>query len=282
MKALVLYTGFSGRKDFSPKIPLVKKALAGSFSDLDFISCEKPGNLASVSKEKASQYDVFIVVGGDGTFNTVVNALSTLEKIPVLGYINFGTLGDIGKNFGVTRSLRKALAIIKAGHVESFDVGKIGDSYFAYVAAFGCYSDIAYRVSRGLKKRWGKATYYGLAAKEAFRPAQYAVRYVANGKSVTRLVPFLMVMNGNSIGGFHVNRIGSTHDGLLELFIPKQAPFNGLVQTLLSPWSEVVQVSSVDIHPLDPLPWCLDGEKGPSGHVQISVLPGRLKVFSKK
>ena len=282
MKALVLYNGFCGRKDFSSKIPLVKKTLAGCFSTLDFIACDKAGDLVSVSKEQAPHFDVFIVVGGDGTFNTIVNVLSPMEKTPVLGYINFGTLGDIGKNFGVTRSLRKALAIIKAGHIQSFDVGQIEDSYFAYVAAFGCYSDIAYRASRGLKKRWGKATYYGLAAREAFRPAQYAIRYVANGKTVTRLVPFIMVMNGSDIGGFRVNKIGSTRDGLMELFLPKRSPFNGLLQTLFKPRSEVIQVTSVDIHPLDSLPWCLDGEKGPSGHVQISVLPGRLKVYSSK
>lgn len=282
MNALVLYTGFSGRKDFSPKIPLVKKVLSERFSVLDFFCCDKPGDLAAVSRAEASHYDVFIVVGGDGTFNTVVNVLAPLEKAPILGYINYGTLGDVGKNFGVTRSLHKALAIIKTGVVKGFDVGKIGDAYFAYVAAFGCYSDIAYRASRGLKKRWGKATYYGLATRSALKSAKYAIRYVANGKTETRIVPFLMVMNGSDIGGFRVNKIGSTHDGLLELFLPKEAPFNGLVQTMLDPRSEVIQVASVDIHPLDRLPWCLDGEIGPEGHVYISVLPERLKVFSKR
>lgn len=282
MKALVLYTGASGQRDFSKKIPYVREKLEGSFDVLDFQKCEKPGDLRSNCVAKASDYDAFIVAGGDGTFNTVINAVAPLNEAPILGFINFGTLGDVGKNFGVSRSLDKALTIIKSKRIRSFDLGKIGDSYFAYVAAFGCYSDIAYKAKREKKQRFGKASYYSLAAKRALKRAKYAVRYAVDGKSVVKIVPFLMVMNGSDIGGFKVNKNGSTDDGMMELFLPKVAPFNGLVQTLVNPKSEVIKVSSVDIRPLDSLPWCLDGEIGPSGAVTVSVLTKKVKVFSSK
>jgi diacylglycerol kinase (ATP) len=282
MKALVLFTGASGKRDFSKKIPEVKRTLASSFEALDFLKCEKPGDLRSNCINYASKYDVFIIAGGDGTFNAVINAIAPLDKRPTLGFINFGTLGDVGKNFGVTRSLTKALQIIKNGKTKSFDIGKIGNSYFAYVAAFGCYSDIAYKAKRKSKQRWGKASYYTLAAKATMKSAKFAVSYVSDNKRVTKIVPFLMVMNGSDIGGFKVNKKGLIDDGKMELFMPKPSPSNGLLQTLLNPDSEMITISEVDIQPIDSLPWCLDGELGPTGRVSISVLPSWLKVFAQK
>ncbi|MCI1244450.1 MAG: hypothetical protein LKG11_00610 [Bacilli bacterium] len=281
MKALVLYTSASGRRDFSKRIGRVRAALGSVFAPLEFAKCEKPGDLSRISAQEAPHYDTLIVAGGDGTFNALINAIAPLPVRPKIGFINFGTLGDVGRNFGVTHSFARALRIIKAGKTEPFDIGRIGDSYFAYVAAAGCYSDIAYSVKRSAKKRWGKAIYYRLAAKSTLKKAGYAVRYVTAKKTVTRIVPFLMVMNGSHIGGFGVNRKSSVHDGEMELFLPKRSLSNGLAQTLFRPTSEVVPVTEVDIRPMDSLRWCLDGEPGPVGRAHFSVLPSWIQVYAK-
>ncbi len=109
MKALVVYSDASGRKDFSPHVGFVKKELVTSFEALDFKHISSEEEADSVYAEAAARYGAIIVCGGDGSFNRAVNVIMGQPQKPILGYINFGTIGDVGKNFGVRRNMKKAI-----------------------------------------------------------------------------------------------------------------------------------------------------------------------------
>lgn len=282
MKALLLYSHVSGHKDFTSKIAFVKRELASVFSTLDVFCTASKEEATRKEIEAAPFYDVFLVVGGDGTFNHTVNVLMGLEKRPILGYLNFGTLGDVGRNFGVTRSLKHSLSIIKKGHIVPFDVGEIGGSYFAYCAAIGSFSDIAYATPRHKKRSVGRLAYYLKAVDEAVKPTQIGYKIVIDGQKYSGKTPFVMILNGSHIGGFPVNRRSSISDGKMEVFLVAPGLFNGLVHYFFHFRVEKLVASEISLHVESDQPWCLDGEKGPSCQSLIRCVSRPLQIYSGK
>ncbi len=288
MKALAVYSHSAGRGDFTKDLGFVRDELRGSFETLDFVCAFSKEEASRLYAKASLSYDVLIVCGGDGTFNDAVNALMVAKAKPVLGYINVGTLGDAGRNFGVTQSLRGALSIIKAGRLASFDVGEAvsfssgGSRYFAFCAAYGVFSDIAYATPRQLKRRIGRLAYYVKAAQEAFQPENHPFHYVSPQKELIGKAPFFMVLNGRRIGGFPVNGHSSIDDGLFEVFLTRNGIFNGLAHYIRFSPKPFDVCSECSFSGLSGGFWCLDGEKGPQGDIRIINHPKALSIFAER
>ena len=103
MKALLIYSHNTGatRRGFSNKLDYVKERLLTVFETLDSVCTLSKEETRKLIAEKGSDYDSHIIVGGDGTFNNALTAIMGLENRPTIGYLNFGTLGDVGKAFGL-------------------------------------------------------------------------------------------------------------------------------------------------------------------------------------
>jgi diacylglycerol kinase (ATP) len=282
MKALLLYSHLSGHRDFSRELSRVQKELAPIFETLDIVCTFSLEEASRLEQEAGEKYDALLIAGGDGTFNNAVNNLMKVCKTPVLGYLNFGTIGDVGKNFGIHGGLSNALEIIKRGHIESFDVGEANGMYFAYTCAIGRYSDIAYATPRHEKRRHGKMAYYREAIRQAFEKKNIHYEVTVEGKKIEGTTSFVMVLNGKNMGGFRVNKKGNITDGKMELFIADDGPFNGLTHYVSHQKLLVISSDRFSIKTSEEGPWCLDGEKGPEGQVLISCHPKALRIFSKK
>jgi diacylglycerol kinase (ATP) len=281
MKALLLYSHSSGHKNFSRQLAKLKAELSPIFETLDIVCTFSSAEAARYEMEAGEHYDVLLIAGGDGTFNNAVNNLMKVRKTPVLGYLNFGTIGDVGRNFGIYGGLARALAIIKEGHVEAFDVGEANGVYFAYTCAIGRYSDIAYATPRQEKRRHGRLAYYAVATKQAFQPKLIHYEVQVDGKKLEGDSAFVMVLNGVNMGGFRVNGNGKINDGKMELFIADKGPFNGLTHYVSHRKLTVISSSQFLIKTSEIGPWCLDGEKGPEGQILIVNHPKALRIFSK-
>ena len=281
MKALLLYSHTSGHKNFSRQLAKVKTSLSSAFERLDIVCTFSSAEAARYEKEAGERYDVLLIAGGDGTFNNAVNNLMNVRKTPILGYLNFGTIGDVGRNFGIYGGLARALAIIKEGHVEAFDVGEANGVYFAYTCAIGRYSDIAYATPRQEKRRHGRLAYYVVATRQAFQPKLIHYEVEVDGKKIEGESAFVMVLNGVNMGGFRVNGNGKINDGKMELFIADKGPFNGLTHYVSHRKLTVISSSKFLIKTSEKGPWCLDGEKGPEGQILIINHPKALRIFSK-
>ncbi len=281
MKALLLYSHTSGHKNFSRQLAKVKTSLSSAFERLDIVCTFSSAEATRYEKEAGERYDVLLIAGGDGTFNNAVNNLMNVRKTPILGYLNFGTIGDVGRNFGIYGGLARALAIIKEGHVEAFDVGEANGVYFAYTCAIGRYSDIAYVTPRQEKRRHGRLAYYAAATRQAFQPKLIHYEVEAEGKKIEGDSAFVMVLNGKNMGGFRVNGKSRINDGKMELFIAAKGPFNGLTHYVSHRKLTVISSDRFLVKTSEAGPWCLDGEKGPEGQILIVNHPKALRIFSK-
>ena len=283
-KALFLFSDSTGIGTVNRHLEEVQRRLSKVFDTLDVCQTYSAEEGFSKAVEACGVYDALIFSGGDGTFNNMVSALVGRKDAPTLGYINGGTLCDAGKNFGVHGSFRRALKIIEEGYSCGFDVGRINDQYFTYVATVGAFADIPYIAKRKYKKRMGRLTYYIQAVKEAFIPTKFHCHIVADGVTYDQKTPFILCMSGRNIAGFPVNGGDSAiHDGKFELFLTKPGLFNGLLHYLFFKIRTVkISARSFQIDLDYPDAWDLDGEMGPIGNVQIEALDSGLRMFCAK
>lgn len=278
MKALLSFSLDSGKGIKKKKLDFVISRLKEVF-ELE-IFCSKSKEEA-FKKYQETDADSIIVLGGDGHFNNLLNALMPLEKKPKIGYLNFGTLGDVGRMFGLTGHLKHDLKIITDGLSKDFDVGEItkgNDSYyFMYVACVGAYSDIPYASK---KKRFGKLTYYLKAIPKVFKKVE--VEYSKNKNEKTK-APFLLIMNGTHMAGFKINKDSKPDDGLFELYETRKGFFNGLLHYLPFKTQKHEAIKAISLNLDDDFEWCLDGEKGPKGSIYMKIKNHAISAyFSKK
>jgi diacylglycerol kinase (ATP) len=281
MKCLVLYSHDSGKRNFDKRLPLIERKLKAKFSVVNFCCTISESDAKKEAVEACGKYDCLICVGGDGTFNNLVNAIAKQEKKPLLGYLNFGTLGDIGRNFGIGRNLSKALKIITDGYTTPFDVGEINGRFFAYVCTIGRYSDIAYVTPRKRKRRLGRVAYYNKAIGELHNKKTVHAIIDADGGHYEVDTPFLLLLNGRNVGGFKVNSYCDISDGKMELYLAKPDWFNGVYHILSRTKTIIISAKEFHIVTDENMSWCLDGEEGPTGEAHIVTHHNLLTIYAK-
>lgn len=285
MKALLLYSHASGHRKVKESIEFVKEKLSAVFDVLDVICTVSKEDAFALEKEAGEKYDVLLISGGDGTFNNAINAVMESDKRPILGYLNFGTIGDVGKIFGIKGGLKEAVEIIASGHYAPFDIGKVtskeASMYFAYSATFGAYSDIAYKVDRHRKRRLGKLAYYEEAVSQAFKKQVHAYKYKGN-KELVGECPFGMALLGTHIGGFKVNPHAVMDDGKMEIYLTDAGLFNGLIHYAGQGKKPTDITDRCQIELEEDLAWCLDGEVGPRGSAKIEIVPKPLQIYCQE
>jgi diacylglycerol kinase family enzyme len=103
---------------------------------------------------------LIIAVGGDGTVNTVLNAIANPGT--VLGYIPLGTANVLARELKIT-SPADAVARIKSGNARPFTAGRISgrsqDHYFLLMAGIGFDGAVVADVRPSEKHALGKGAY---------------------------------------------------------------------------------------------------------------------------
>ena len=115
------------------------------------------GDAVEFAAGHAANYDVVACVGGDGTLSEVLAGLMQLENPPKVGYIPMGTANDVATTLGLPKNDTVGAARrILNGEPHPFDVGGFGDDkYFAYIAAFGAFTEVSYATPQNQKKLLG-------------------------------------------------------------------------------------------------------------------------------
>lgn len=281
-KALFLYTKASGSGKILQEIDGIKEELSLCFDTLDSHLLDGVEDGMKRAKEACGKYDVLIISGGDGTFFHIINAIVNEKEIPTIGYINGGTICDVGKNFGIAGNYKKALKIIKQGFTCTYDLVDCNGTAFNYMAAVGAYSDIAYATPRYLVKRHGRLSYYFRAVTQAFRRTRIHAHVEVDGKAFDCKTPFVLLLNGKNVGGFCVNPRSSMHDGKVELLLAKPGLFNGLLHYFFHVGVTKISATEMKIKTDANQAWCMDGEETFAGELNVKVLQNRIRIFCAK
>ncbi len=238
--------------------------------------------------------DVIMCVGGDGTLNHVVSSVASMnvEKKPMIAYIPSGSTNDFAKCLGISDIREEAIKAAVSGRQFSYDVGRAGDRYFNYVAAFGAFSEISYDTDQTLKNVLGYAAYVINAITKLPQNMKYSrkmkIRY-DDGEEEGEYI-FGAVSNSISVGGMKLydNENVKLNDGKMEMLLiraPKKlGDYNGILSALATgslddPNISFRQITKASFHSTSKISWALDGEYGgESKDTEIEILKKAISI----
>ena len=102
-------------------------------------------------KEYADQVDLIACSGGDGTLDEVVTGIVEVGSQTPIGYIPAGSTNDFANSLFMPKSMTAAASMIMEEQIYHCDIGKFNNQTFAYVAAFGLFTNVSYETDQDLK-----------------------------------------------------------------------------------------------------------------------------------
>ncbi len=275
MKNLMLIVnpaaGRSGyRYNFPEALQLLDKG--GYRTTLFFTNAR--GEATGFARDYGERFDVVACIGGDGTLSEVIAGLMALEHRPRLAYIPMGTANDVATTLNLPKndSLAAARRILE-GQPHPFDVGGFGDKYFAYIAAFGAFTEVSYTTPQNQKKALGHLAYVLQGAAQLGKLESYHVRVEYDGGVVEDNLVYGSMSNSTSVAGIvHLKEeMVSLGDGQSELVLVKDPGtvegFGELVTSVLSQRYDsdkllILHTKRASFHFDKPVTWTRDGEAG--------------------
>ncbi len=236
---------------------------------------QRTGELPALVAREAPNYDLVVCSGGDGTLNETLNGLMHLERRPPLGYIPAGTTNDFASSLGIPKTMLKAAQAAVDGVPVSVDVGKFGERYFAYVAAFGAFTDVTYVTPQHIKNSLGRLAYLVEGAQRLSSLKTYPLHLEYDGGETDGEFLVGLISNSSYVAGLPVGRWIDTSmsDGLLEVTLVRKPNLmieltrvasNLLLGELDPELIFSVKTKRLRITSPEPIPWTLDGEYGGS------------------
>lgn len=223
----------------------------------------------------ASEFDTVACIGGDGTLSEVISGLMELDSPPPLGYIPMGTANDVATTLNLPKNDTVAAARrIVHGMAHPFDVGGFGtDEYFAYIAAFGAFTQVSYDTPQNQKRVLGHLAYVLQGALALPRIESYKTRVEYDGGVIEGDFLYGSVSNSTSVAGLvHLrDDLVCLGDGYSELVLVRNpgnlAEFKNIVDSVLYQKYDsndliILHTKKAKFSFEKPVAWTRDGESG--------------------
>lgn len=250
-----------------------------------------PGEATAFARDRAGDYELCVCCGGDGTLSEVTAGLVQCPAPPPLGYIPMGTANDVASTLGLAKKARLAAQAVIAGKRIPYDIGRLNDNYFTYVAAFGAFTSVSYETAQSQKARLGHLAYVlgGLRHLPQIRAVQTRVEY--DGGSLEEALIFGGVINATSMAGMLKlpQQAVELGDGKFELMLirPPKNPahlahiLDNILRKKYDPdYVIFTHCSRACFHFPEPVAWTRDGERGGSfRQVEIRNLAGAIQFI---
>ena len=226
-------------------------------------------------KNHAGEYDAIVVSGGDGTLNEAVSAIMSFPKVKrkPLGYIPAGTTNDFAHSRGIPKDMLDATLKIAEGKTFKCDIGTFNQKFFAYVAAFGAFTDISYDTPQETKNIFGQGAYLLEGLKRLTNIGSYKITVETDEAFVSDYFSLGLILNSTSVAGFNLkNELIDLNDGIFEIVLVKRPvtfmQMQEIFNTILTGTTEendlfkLIRTSKAKITSEETLKWTLDGEFG--------------------
>ena len=221
-KITFIVNPISGQNDKSQVLSAIGKHLDLSLYQPQILFTSCAGEAYEMAR--ASEAEVVVAVGGDGTVSEVARGLVGTEKC--LGIIPCGSGDGLALHLGISRLPFLAVETLNKGCEAMIDVARMNGQPFFCTAGFGLDAQVSMEFARSTKR--GLPRYISLAWEEwkQHSLAQYAIRsekgMLWEGKAV-----FVTVANANQWGNqARIAPMASLQDGLLDVVVVN--PFSTL------------------------------------------------------
>ncbi len=238
---------------------------------------EARGDATLLAKERGAQYDLLACVGGDGTLSEVMAGLMQLQDPPPLGYLPMGTANDVATSLQIPKNNAPAAAqLLLRGTPHPYDVGGFGESdYFAYIAAFGAFTEVSYATPQNQKRLLGHLAYVLQGALALPKIEVYPTLVEFDDGVIEANLVYGSMSNSTSVAGIVRLReeMVSLGDGYSELVLVKDpgnlVALSELADSVLSRRFDSDKLIILHTRKARfifdrPVPWTRDGEAGGS------------------
>ena len=240
---------------------------------------------------KDGNYKHILIAGGDGTVDSVVNAMAKSGISLPIGILPVGTANDFSKFLGMPSDVEEACKQILSSEVKSVDLGSINDKYFVNVASTGLFTDVSQKTDVNLKNTIGKLAYYLKGLEELPNFRKLHVNILSKEVEFDGEMYLLLVFNGATAGNFNLATRADACDGLLDIIMFKAVQ----IYELLPLFIKVLKGEHLDSNKVlyfktdylkvechEDIVTDIDGEKGPDFPLEIKCIKGGLKILGAK
>lgn len=282
-KLMLIINPAAGRGAYKTNLPDALQLLdQGGYRTTVFYT-EGRGDATEFAATFGAEYDTVACIGGDGTLSEVLAGMMRLDRPPRIGYIPMGTTNDVATTLDLPKNdVVGAARRILTGTPHPFDVGGFGENeYFAYIAAFGMFTEVSYATPQNQKKALGHLAYVlqGMAQLPKIEAVNARVEYdggVAEGRFL-----YGSMSNSTSVAGILRLKedMVSLGDGQSELVLVREPQTidgfgailtSALTQNFSCPDLLVLHTTKASFHFDKPVPWTRDGEEG-GAHTDLTL-----------
>ena len=242
-------------------------------------------------EECGDAFDLIVCGGGDGTLDEVVSGMQAGHISRPVGYIPAGSTNDFASTLGLPKQMRAAASSIMNGTLFYCDIGRMNETYFIYVAAFGAFVNVSYDTPQDMKNILGHLAYIVRGAQSLPGLKSYHMHFESRECSGTDDFMLGMITNSNSVGGFEgiCGRDVTLNDGVFEVTLIRMpallaVEWPGILTALMSGSENknviTFKTSRLELWFDEDVSWTRDGEYGGDHrHLVIENLPRALPIL---
>ncbi|RSL32485.1 diacylglycerol kinase family lipid kinase [Salibacterium salarium] len=221
--ALLLVNGNTDQGIIKKNIEATAGILFKHIEQLNIERTRYKGHTEIICKEWGHDYELIIIIGGDGAVHEAVNGLAVLDSPPPLGILPGGTCNDFSRALSIPQQLRRATESIMNGTIRYIDVGQINDRYFTNFCGIGLIADTSVNINDNWKGRLGRFSYFVSALQTLTNTAPFSFKLTIDGYEIVDEAVMLLIANGNFLG---TNQLPFQHiildDGECNIFVVNQ------------------------------------------------------------
>ncbi|EHL19368.1 MAG: YegS/Rv2252/BmrU family lipid kinase [Peptoanaerobacter stomatis] len=292
-KALFIYNPLSGNRDIATELDKIVGHFIKNKIILTVIRLEEEVYDMLSDLLKNLDYDFIIGVGGDGTIDSIARRIVKNNVKKPYAVIGSGTCNNFASNILMPSGVYKAIEEIAKYKTAMVDIGCLQTGQiFLSSLAIGVFAETSFETNSDLKEWLGPFAYHlqGLTQLPNIKTNKFTIK--SDEKILEIQAYMVLVLNGTNvgnIGGLFGNNV-DIKDGLFEMIIVKEANPVDLANLLVkvvkgedftnSNIIEIIKSSKFEIDCEDrSLAVSIDGEKGPSLPLKLSVKPNYINVI---
>ncbi|WP_315080999.1 YegS/Rv2252/BmrU family lipid kinase [uncultured Clostridium sp.] len=287
-KVKFIYNPYSGESIIVNELDNVIKLHEEAKLQIIPYRIQRGKSLEEALEDVDNTYEYILIAGGDGTVDSVVNAMKQRKIDLPIGILPVGTANDFGKFINIPNNIIDACNRILNSKPVGVDLGKINNKYFINVASTGLFTDVSQKTDVNLKNTIGKLAYYLKGIEELPNFRRLKVNIKSKECNYHGEMYLLLVFNGESAGNFRLATEADVTDGKLDVIVFKAIPIIELIPLFIKVLkgehldsNKVVYFKTDDLYIEcnEEIVTDIDGERGPDFPLNIKCIKSGIKVL---
>ena len=213
----------------------IERAFAAAGGTI-FVRFVKGDELAAAAREasRASEADVVIAGGGDGTLNTVADIVAGSDK--AFGVLPLGTHNHFAKDLNIPLDLSEAAAALARGRIIYLPVGEVNGRLFLNFSAIGLHPEVV-REREAQREESGRGKWPAMLV-AVFRKIRdlpvHRVTLTSRGHTIARRTPSVIICNNpHQMTVFGVENASIPERGLLNVYVTTRSKRRTVVALMM-------------------------------------------------